>query len=312
MAIEEKITDYWQYWCYYETVIRNKNTGAEIPIGTGSFIPTTFGLMRIGERVTKLTSTTETVERYVSAFKPNIALMCNQDVPTKATLALRFLQHEVNSGESRINMKVKPFANDNGRQWTTNSKISFDLINSHYVPFDMTEAAYSGSTSTYEKTTEVDLSNNRAEFQDLEQLFFKFLRGQTIGFTLTADFGWCEMYGPSYTSYFLGPSFEIYQIVSARVQINIDLDTEITASCKVKGVCKDRNGNVIKGIQCRVIVFDPDDYKIIGTGLSAAATGVFLVTATYKVGYPVAVAFIDDTNNITGSEIMITLSTSVI
>lgn len=308
MTIEETISSYWNYWCYFERVVKNRYSGKEILVGSGNYVPEIFGMMRIGEKVSRLNSSEDIVERYLSAFKPDISRMCDQDYPTVVELTLRFLSHEINSGETEINVTVKPFANDNGRSWATTSPISYNLIKEHYVPFDITLATYISNLSEYEKTESINQSENRVYFGNLILLMWKFMQKNSIGFTISASGGICNLYGPSYTLYFLRPLLTVRQVVDTRMRSNVILDTQIAAEAKVKGKCKDRDGNVITGRQCRVIAFDPSDYEILGTGLSSSSTGSFLFSINYKVGYPVIVSFIDDVSDITGCEVMTSLS----
>jgi len=153
MGYEESIKSYWDYWCYYKRVLRNKVTNVEILIGSGSFIPSTFGLVRIGIKKFDLSSTEEIVEYYVTAFRPKILRICNQDSPVSAELVLNFLQHFLNKEETKIEMTIKPFANSNGFSWTTTTEIIYEDIYEHYIPFDLEEATY--NSSIYEKIQEV-------------------------------------------------------------------------------------------------------------------------------------------------------------
>ena len=308
MTIEETLSTEWEFWCYFERVKRNKNDGSEVLLEASQFFPSTTGITRIGEKISKINSSEEMVERYLTAIKPNINRMCKQDFPSDASLELLFMNHLLNAGEAEIKASIKPFANSSGTNWTSDTSISYYDIRDYYVPFDMTATYYNQNINDYKKTKSVDLSGNKVLFEDLELLLWKFMKGQTIGFTIGGTGGFCSLYGPNYDLYFLRPMFTIDQIVTARMQSNLNLDTEIITEGKIKGICTDKDGVKITGKQCRIIAYDMDKYDIVGTGLSSAATGEYLISVTSKIGQPIVVSFLNEVDDITGSEIMTTLS----
>lgn len=308
MPYDESITDYWNYWCCYRKTIRNKVNGSEVQISTGTYSPSSFGMMRVGKKVTSINSNEESIEYYVSAFQPNMARFNLQDPVTDATLKLFFRDCFLNEGKSSIYITVKPFANSGGGSWTTTSNVGYTDILNHYVPFDMTSSEYASSSYLYEKTENVNFSNYTVLFENIIHLFNKYREGKTIGFTITAADGYCDMHGPSYNMFFIRPKIEVIQSHSNRLSTFMIMDTEINALSKVKGVCRNRNKAIITGKQCRIIVFNPTTYNVVGTGLSSSSDGSFLVDVEEKTGEIVIVSFVDDSGDIDGSEIMATLS----
>ena len=301
------ISDAWNFWCYYYKVIRNKNTGVIIDLDTGKFLSTTTGLLRIGEKVSELNDSEEIIEYTVIALKPDITRINIWDTPSSARLMLYFSLVVFNDGNFQLPVTVKPWANPSGTEWTSDTIISYQDIVDYYIPFDLTSATY--VPATYEKFTNVKADSYSAYIIDLENTFDKFLQDQTIGFMITATGGYADVFGPEYSSSEIRPQFTIEQIISNRFHgPHITLDTEIAGNSKVKGVCRDRDGTIITGRQCRIVACDKDNYRILGTGLSVSANGTFLVTLSCKVGELVIVSFYDSNNTLTGSELMTTVS----
>ena len=310
MNYEESIKSYWNYWCYYKRVLRNKITGVETLIESKSYSPSVFGLVRAGIKKFDLSSTEEIIEYYLTALKPPIIRMCNQDLPVSAEFTLNFSEHSLNEGEVKIEVKIKPWANSSGSAWTSATEITYQDISEYYIPFDLSISTY--DSTIYEKIQEADLSGEKVEFDNVIQTFQKFLQDQSTGFILSATGGYCEIYGPSHDLYFLRPKFVIDQPTVQRFHCNVDLDTEIKAASKIKGVCRDREGAIITGHQCKISAFDPYSFEVIGTGLSSSVDGSFLVDIEYKVGNPVIVSFVDETLSLYGTEIMVSVSESTV
>ena len=308
MAEEELIAS-WEYWCYYKRYIRNKITGDSYLSETGKFIPTLTGMVRIGIQISDLSDTEELINYYITALQPNVIRMCRTDFPLSAKVTVYFREYRLNSGKTAIPITVKCWANLSGIDWVTSTPITYEDISEHYIPFDLDEDSY--VASTYEKTENMNLSLLTVEIQNLEYTFEKFMLNGSIGFIFDATGGYGEMYGPASSSTYLRPKFTIVQNVSNRMKSNIFLDTEIVSESKIKGVCRDRNRNIITGVQCKITVFDPDTYEVLGTGLSSAADGSFLITTTAKVGNPVVVSFVEDGQSISGTEIMTTRSMGI-
>ena len=308
MTIEESISKVWDFWCYFERSKRNKSTGSETFLESGKYNPNIEGLLRIGTKINNINSTEEIVERYLVALKPNIYRMNTDSFPANASLNLNFYSYELNSENSQLPMKIVPFANISGADWDSDSVITYYDIKDHLKPFDMTQSIYDIKKNLFEKTVYMNLEDKKITFESIENIVWKLLRSNSIGFTLSASGGYCTLYGPTYSMYFLRPFLEIMQSVPARVHNNSFLDTEIVAEGRVKGKCVDKDGILITGKQCRIIVFDMDKYTILGTGLSNSSNGEYLITTTSKIGDPVIVSFLNETDEICGSEIMTTLS----
>jgi len=62
------ISDAWNYWCYYRKVLRNKNTGSIVDLDSGKFLPSTAGMIRVGEKISELNDNEETIEYTAIAF----------------------------------------------------------------------------------------------------------------------------------------------------------------------------------------------------------------------------------------------------
>jgi len=306
MAYEESVVDYWNYWCYFQRILRNKTTGAKTFLESGIFIPDSFGIVRSGEKKFDLNASEEIIENYLTALKPDLDKMNVQNSPISTTFLLNFLQATLNDGEVELNITIKPWANSSGSSWTTSTEITYEDILEHYIPFDVPLENY--DSTLYEKTVSADLSANNVKFDDIIQTFYKFMQGNSIGFTISAKGGYCDIYGPSSNLYFLRPKFTITQIVGGRLGSNFLLDTEIKAASKVKGVCKNRSGDIITGSQCRIIVMDSDKNNLVGTGLSSAADGSFLIDIEKKVGHSVIVSFVSNDQSLLGTEIMVSVS----
>ena len=233
------------------------------------------------------------------------------DTPSSVKLMLYFSLVVLNDGIFQLPVTIKPWANSSGTAWTSDTTISYNDIVNHYIPFDLTAATY--VSATYEKSKNIAADAYNALVIDLEATFDKFLQGQTTGFMATATGGYADVFGPEYDSLTIRPTFSVEQTVSNRFHgPHITLDTEISGLSKVKGVCRDRDGVIITGIQCRIVACDTNDYKILGTGLSVSANGSFLISVDCKVGKQIAVSFYDSSNALTGSELMTTVSYSTV
>ena len=295
MATEETINNYWNYWCYYEEYVRNKVSGSSFLSGTGIFIPEIFGSLRIGVKVADINDTEESVTYYITALKPNVSRMCKDDYPLSAKIRLNAREALVNENETIIPVTLSNWENPNDDGWTSSAPISYGAMNNY-------------SSDTYKKTANADLSGLVIEIENLEAIVHRFFRGWSNGFILTATKGYCELYGPSSLLSYLRPTLTIVQNVSSRLKTDIILDIEVKSESKVVGVCRDRNRNIITGYQCRVIILNIDTYEIIGSGLSSSSNGSFSVTVDIKPRYPVIVAFVEESQSISGSEIMVTRS----
>lgn len=293
MAIEETINSYWNYWCYYEEYVRNKITGSSFLSNTGIFIPEIFGSVRIGVKRADINDNEESVVYYITALKPNISRMCKDDFPLSAEIRLNAREALLNEEETIIPVTLSNWENPNDDGWITSTPISYGAMNDY-------------SSDIYKETANADLSGLVIEIEDLETIVHRFFRGWSNGFLLNATGGYCELYGPSSSFLYMRPTLTIVQNVSSRLKSNITLDVEIRSESEVEGVCRDRNRNIITGYQCKITIFDPDTYDIIGTGLSSPSTGSFVVTTSAKIGNPVVVNFTEETQSISGSEIMIT------
>lgn len=305
-SYNETITEVWDYWNYYKRVIRNKNTGVETLISSGKYIHATAGLLRVGKRITNMSSTEELIEYTAVALKPNIRRMSNYDFPISLSLSVYISSIALNSDQSSLEMKARAWANLTGVSWTSDSEISYSDIVGYYIPFDLTSSNY--TPSTYEISVSLNSGDYLALFEDFEYTFYKFMRNRSIGFMLTATGGRADIYGPAYSTTTLRPQFDATQTVSGRLRVNVTLDTELVALSKVKGVCRDRNGTIITGSQCRIVIYHKSNYNILGTGLSDFATGAFLVETSCKVGELVVASFLNSNNVISGSELMTTVS----
>jgi len=310
MAIAETVIETWNYWNYYKRVLRNISTGGEYTLDTGPYSPSITGLLRVGVRIAESSSTEEVREYYVLVLRPDKKRLANQDFPIDVKLELDISTCVLSEGQSIVTLRVKPWANPNGLRWITSSLISYEQIIEHYIPFDISAVDY--AIATYEETKTVSPTTGSVEFISLEQSFWKFMRDKTIGFAISGTEGYCEIFGPTYVATSVRPKFTIDQSQAARVQGYAKLTTEIKAQSRVKGVCKDREGDLITGVQCRIIVFNPDDYRIVGTGVSTAADGSFLIDVDFRVGSSVVVSFVETGQSIYGSEIMTTVSRSTV
>jgi len=305
MASDHIIED-WDFWCYYKKVLRNRINNAETLIETGKYLHSNSGILRFGTKSAMQSSTEEIRDYYLVVFKPNIGRLPQQDYPSSAKLSIILSTVVLNVGNSSIVGKIKCWYHPNGRFWTSSDNVGFNNINEYFVPSDILTTDY--DSSIYEKSETIGTNNLTVEFDEIEQIFWKFMRGKTTGFTLSATGGYCDIYGSEYNPYTLRPQFTIGQTVSSKMHSNLVIDSEIKALSRIKGTCKDRNGNALTGIQCRITAFDPDEYKIIGTGLSSAADGTFLIDIDYRVGDNIIVSFVNEVQSISGSEIMKTVS----
>ncbi len=302
---DEIIIENWEYWCYYKNIIRNKVTGAEVLISSGRYVPEIVGLLKLGEKKSDINSTEELIESYVIAIRPNFRRLDYTVVPSVALLGFSFSVVILNENETIFNPKIKCWANSDGTEWTSDTIITYDSINDYYIPFDLTVATY--DLGIYEETGEVESSEYSVILENLEQMFYKFMQSQTIGFILTGAGGHTEVYGPTYSVTTVRPYFNISQAID-RMRNYVYADTEIQAKSKVKGVCRNREGSIITGVHCDVIVFDIYDHNVIGSGYSSVADGSFLVDVDERVGAEVVVSFSEFRQNIAGSEIMTTVS----
>jgi hypothetical protein len=308
MTVQENIYSSWEFWCYFERSKRNKLTGSESFLEQGKYNSTNSGVLRVGTKISSINSNEELIERYLVALKPNLKRMFGQGVPTYSSLELQFLNCLLNLNETSIKMKIKPFANSSGVGWNSESSISYYDIKDYYVPFDLSQNDYNDNKNLFEKIVNVNISEKNILFEDLENVCWKLLKEKSIGFTLSATGGYCSLYGPTYSMFFLRPKINITQVVPARKHCHAILDLEIAIEGKIKGKCVDKNGVLITGKQCRIIVFDMDEYKIVGTGLSNSSTGEYLINTVSKKNDPVIVSFLNESDQICGSEIMTTLS----
>lgn len=295
MATEETINSYWNYWCYYEEYVRNKTTGSSFLSGTGIFIPEIFGSTRIGVKVADINDTEESVIYYVTALKPDVSRMCKDDYPLSAKIRLNAREAILSENETVIPVTLSNWENPNDNGWITSTPLSYGALNDY-------------SSSIYMKTANADLSGLVIELEDLEAIVHRFFEGWSNGFLLSATQGYCELYGPSSLFSYMRPTLTVVQTVSNRLKTNIALDIEVTSESEVVGVCRDRNRNIITGYQCRIIVLDIDTYEIIGTGLSSSSDGSFSITVNVKPRYPVIVNFVEESQSLSGSEIMTTMS----
>jgi hypothetical protein len=306
MAYTENIISSWNFWCFYKKTIRNKQTGLETFLDSGKFFHDTSGIIRAGIKISDISSTEEIVERTVSVFKPDITRMNNADIPTLAKFKIYFLGCVANMGNPSVDVTIRPWSYQAGLAWvTTTPQVTYEILNNNYLPFDVALEDY--DSDIYEYSKEVNLNATSVTFLDLEQTFYKFLQKQCSGFLITAENGYCDIFSPNYSTVGLRPFFTINQITTGLIYNMVSVDFEVTALSKIKGVCRNKDGAIITGKQCEITIFDPNDYKIVGAGLSSL-DGSFLVSANYKVGLPVVVSFTDETQEICGSEIMITVS----
>lgn len=288
---EETINSSWNYWCYYEEYVRNKITGSSFLSKTGIFVPSISGSLRIGVKRADINDTEESITYYTTALKPNVSRMCKDDYPLSAKIRLNARTALPNEGETVIPVTLSNWENPNDDGWITSTPISYGAMDDY-------------SSATYKETANADLSGLKIEIEGLRTIVHRFFRGWSNGFLLTATNGYCELYGPSSIFSYMRPTLTIVQNISNRLKTDIILDIEIRCESEVKGVCRDKDRNVITGHQCNITVFDPDNYDIIGTGLSSAIDGSFLVTTSAKIGNPVVVSFVEEIQGLSGSEII--------
>jgi len=306
MAYSQIIIEGWEYWNYFKRVLRNKNTSAEILLETGRYIPVSTDIFRIGVKVSDLTEEEEIREYYAATFKPNIRRMCNQDYPSSVMLRLLSSAVVINEGQTEITEFVQTWYHLNGREWTSSDDLSYEILTSFVIPSDVPTDNYVAETYTEEST--IKAGDVYLDVYDLDVIFWKFMIEKATGFTLSATGGYIDFYSPNFSPYTYRPQFVISQTVSSRQFLSMTVDAEIKALSKVKGICRDKDGVAITGSQCAIIVFDPETYKIIGTGNSATIDGSFLIDVTYKVGEEVAVSFVQSGLSISGTELMTTVS----
>ena len=293
MATEETINSSWNYWCYYEEYVRNKITGSSFLSGTGIFVPAISGSLRIGVKVININATEESVVYYITALKPNFSRMNKDDYPLSVEIRLNAREAILDEGETVIPVTLSNWENPNDNGWITSTPISYEAMNDY-------------SSATYKETANADLSGLKIEIENLEEIIHRIFRGWSNGVVLTATGGYCELYGPSSLLSYLRPTLTIVQNVSHRLKSNITLDIEIKSESKVVGVCRDRNRNIITGYQCRITILDIDSYEIIGTGLSSSSDGSFSITTIVKPRIPVIVNFVEESQSLSGSEIIAT------
>jgi len=294
MTTEETINSSWNYWCYYEEYVRNKITGSSFLSRTGKFVPSISGLLRIGVKRADINDTEESITYYTTALKPNVSRMCKDDYPLSAEIRLNARTALPNEGETVIPVTLSNWENPNDDGWITSTPISYGAMDDY-------------SSATYKETVNADLSGLKIEIEGLRTIVHRFFRGWSNGFLLTATNGYCELYGPSSIFSYMRPTLTIVQNVSNKLNTDISLDIEIVSESEVEGVCRYRDGTIITGYQCEITVFDPDTYEIVGTGLSSFANGSFSILTSAKIGNPVIVSFVEETQSISGSKMMETM-----
>jgi hypothetical protein len=299
----ERIISTWNYWNYYKNFIQNISTGVLSEVSSGKYTHATAGLLRFGEKKTKISSTENLIKKTIAVFKPSMQRVSNSEEPSIASLKIYLYANTLNDLETKITANFKSWANALGVTWTSATNASYDAFKGFYVPFDVTTYA----PTTYEDNATVYTNSYILEFDEIINSLYKFYQDQTTGFTISATGGYCDIYGPAYSSNYKRPILDIKQIVTGKMYNYIPVDIEVTARSKVRGLCRDYNGTVISGKQCRIIIFDIDNYKIIGTGLSDLS-GNFLIENSAKYNTEVVVSFLQETDNICGSEIMTTIS----
>jgi len=309
-SYNESIIDAWDYWCYFQKIKRNKNTGSELIISSDVFIPSVPGLLRVGEKISDLSTTYEIIERTVIALRPDLTRLGLQDLPFEAKLMLYFYSIGLSEGYSTLSMTVKPWANPNSSDWNLDTKITYEDLTDYYIPFDLDSFTY--SPSLYEAENEIRPDEYSSLFGDIKNLFIAFMQGDAGGILILAENGYADVFGPGCPSSTIRPYVKTSQTVTGRMSSFLSVNTEVTSESKVKGVCRDREGNIITGKQCRIIIFNKDNLKILGTGLSSAQTGAFLINASCKVGELVSVNFLDSNESIAGCELMTTVSKNTI
>lgn len=303
------ISEAWDYWCCYKKVLRDKNTGVVTVLASRKFepSPSSLGLLRIGEKISEVNDDEEIIEYTVIALKPNLERMNLQDPLSSARLILYFSLVVLNEGAFKLPVIIKPWANSSTANWTSDTNVSYDDIVEHYIPFDLTPETY--VSSTYEKLVNVASGESNSITIGLEHTFDKLLQGQVTGFAVTAEDGYADVFGPECSSFSVRPTFIIEQVVSNKVyNPNITLDTEVAGASKVSGVCRDQNGVILIGERCKVAVLHKDNYRILGAGFSSSANGSFLLNVDCKVGETVVVNFYRYGEDLTGSELMTTVS----
>jgi hypothetical protein len=305
-SYDESIIEAWDYWCYFQKVKRNRLTGFEIIIDSGEYVSSTENLLRVGERVSYLDSTYDLVEKTVVALRPDLSRLCLSDLPIKVDLMLYLLSVVLTDGESVVELTVKPWANPSSSVWTSETEITYDDLVNYYIPFDLTSLTY--SPSEYEVSVNIESDKYNAFVENIDTLFIAFMQEDSGGILITAEKGYVDVFGPGYSSSTIRPYIKTIQTITGRSYSFFDLDTEVTATSKVKGVCRDREGNILTGERCKVVVCDKDNYKILGTSYSSSANGSFLTTVNCKAGKLVIASFYRSSDKISGSELMVTVS----
>ncbi len=303
ISITEILVDSWEEICIFRRTKRNKITGSEFILDEGIYSPPVNGILRIGEKVSSLDSTYNLVEKYIYVFKPNISrLFQGTDSPFVVYLNLYLSSLVLNSGFSSLFVKIKPWANLNYIDWDSNSVPSLEEVEEYYIPFNLTESTY--IFSTYEFEEEKVLNNVDCKFKEMKDLFQSFVERNIIGFSISGRNGYIDIFSKDYeNNYELRPSFYVRNHIPYTNYNFIQLDIEIVGKSHIIGVCRNRNGEIITGENCKILVFDLSSNALIGSGLSEL-DGSFRVRTSCKSGTLISVIFINESLEINGSEIM--------
>lgn len=308
-SYRESIIDAWDYWCSFQKVKKNRFNGSEVIIDEDVYSPTTAGMLRVGEKVSYLDTTYDIIEKTAIALKPDLSRLSLLDYPSNVDLMLYFSSVILTNGGTSLSITAKPWANANAGNWDKDTEITYDDIVGYYIPFTETSSSY--LASTYEVTNSISSNGAASLFKAITNLFIAFMGTSSTGILITATGGYANIFGPGYSSLTVRPSIKVVQTITGKASSFFTLNTEVVSESKVKGVCRDRNGTIIIGRECDIIVFDRNNYKILGTGTSNSATGQFLVSVSCKLGELVVVSFLDSSRNIAGSELMTTFSRNI-
>jgi len=299
---KREVTSAWQWVVYYKESLYNVSTRSETIVGSGKYVSADEGISIVGKKITEISTTLQIWTEHVAALRFDYSQLSRSHEPDEATFRLGLLSVVANAGFNDVTIKIKTFRNDSFPSWNEDSALTFDDIYHYDIPID--EMSYS---ETFEDTALISSANGSVTFDNVIIPMWKFLNQQTHGFQIQAENGYAEIFDVEYISTFLRPRFNITQIGDKQVNF-MNMECAVIGKAKVKGTCRNKRGDVITGSACDITVFDPDTQKVLGTGTSTPATGGFLVTVDSKVGNAVIVSFANTTENISGAEIMNTVS----